>query len=73
MIPPISVTASMFFHLLSVQRRRSFSITSAARLSKVVVTPVATTAKVWTEQGATSMPMARNEPLAMEALTSFTG
>lgn len=38
-----------------------------------MVTPLAISAKVRTEQGATSMPSVRNEPLAMLAPTSAIG
>ena len=57
---------------ISTSGRRSFSMTSAARVSRVEVTPVAISLMVRTEQGATIMPSVRNEPEAMEAPTSLS-
>ena len=57
----------------STSRRRSFKHTSAARVSRLLVTPVAISASVRAEQGATTIPMVRNEPLAMAAPTSVIG
>src|SRR6185295_11306406 len=79
MMAPISVAASIFLiwpawsgvsRTISTRRRRSFSVTSAAREISVVVTPVAISARVFTEQGATIMPMVRNEPLEIAAARS---
>ncbi len=79
MIAPISVAASMFFkcpacsgvsRTMRTRRRRSFKVTSAAREIRVVVTPVAISARVFTEQGATIMPIAWNEPLEIGAARS---
>ena len=57
---------------MSTRRRRSFSITSAARVSRFEVTPVAISDMVRTEQGEITMPRVRNEPEAMAAPTSAT-
>ena len=54
-------------------RRRSFNVTSAARVRRLAVTPVATSDIVRTEQGATIMPRVRNEPLLIDAPRSPTG
>jgi hypothetical protein len=50
--------------------RRSFKVTSAARVSNVVVTPDEISDIERTEQGATIIPIVRNEPLEMEAAIS---
>ena len=73
---PHSVTVSMLRRWIackgvsrtnSTSLRLSFSTTSAARVSKLVVTPLAISARVRTEQGKTTMPMVRNDPLAIAA------
>ena len=78
---PISVTVLMLrrcarlsgaSRATSTRRRRSFSITSAARVSRLSPKPCAMAASVRMEQGATTMALQRNEPLAMEAPTAFT-
>ncbi len=56
---------------ISTSGRRSFRVTSAARVSRVEVTPVAISDMVRTEQGATIMPRVRNEPDAMAAPISL--
>ena len=50
--------------------RRSLRTTSAARVSAEDVVPVAISAMVRIEQGATIMPRVRNEPEAIAAPTS---
>ena len=52
---------------ISTSRRRSFSITSAARVSRFEVTPVAISDMLRIEHGATIMPRVLNEPLASAA------
>ena len=47
---------------ISTSRRRSFSTTSAARVSRPEVTPLAISAMERIEHGATTMPRVRNEP-----------
>ena len=54
-------------------RRRSFNVTSAARVSRLAVTPVAISDIVRTEQGAMIMPSVRKEPLLIDAPMSPTG
>ena len=82
MMAPISESASMLrrwpvwsgvSRTISTSRRRSFSTTSAARVRRVVVTPVAISARLRTEQGAMIMPTVLNEPLLIGAATSATG
>ena len=82
MMAPISVSAAMVrrwprcsgdSRSISTSRRRSLRVTSAARVSKVVVTPVAISDMERTEQGAMAMPRPRNEPDAMAAPTSAAG
>ena len=78
---PISVTASMFLRWVSVsgvslaistRRRRSLSITSAAREISVEPMPLAISASVFIEQGAITMPSDLQEPLATQApMSSF--
>ena len=51
---------------ISTRRRRSLRVTSAARLSSDEVTPQAISDADFTEQGATSIPKVRKEPLAIE-------
>ena len=56
----------------STRRRRSLSITSAARATSVPPVPWAISASVFIEQGATTMPSVRYEPLATQApMSSF--
>ena len=50
--------------------RRSFRVTSAARVNNVVVTPDEISDIERTEQGATIIPIVRNEPLEIEAAIS---
>ena len=78
-MPPISVTASMLLmwpacsgvsRNIRTTRRRSFRQTSAARATRLDVTPVAISLKVRTEQGATIMPIVWNEPLEIAAAMS---
>ena len=80
MIAPISDSASMVrrwpvcsgvSRTISTSRRRSFSTTSAARVSSVEVTPVAISDIERIEQGATIMPSVRYEPLEMAAPMSL--
>jgi hypothetical protein len=54
----------------STRRRRSFSATSAAREARSLACACATAASVFIEQGAITMPSARNEPLAIAAAMS---
>ncbi len=79
---PYSVTVAMLrmwprckgvSRVISTSRRRSFSTTSAARVSRVSVTPLAMAPSVRIEQGATIMPSVRNEPLAIAAPTAPAG
>jgi hypothetical protein len=51
--------------------RRSFSVTSAARISRLVLKECASADRVLIEQGAMTMPSWRKEPLEMQAPTSF--
>ena len=55
---------------ISTRRRRSLSVTSAARVNRFEVTPVAISDIERIERGATTMPRVWNEPLAMAAPTS---
>ncbi len=55
---------------ISTRRRRSFSTTSAARARRLVVTPLAISARVFTEQGATTMPNVLKEPEEIGAAMS---
>ena len=80
-MPPISVTAVMLRRCArfsgasrasSTRRRRSLSVTSAARVTRLSDRPCATPASVRIEHGATTMPAVRNEPLASTAPMSFT-
>ena len=73
---PISVKASIFFkcpecngvsRTIQTSRRRSFRMTSAALEIKVSVTPVAISARVFTEHGAMIIPIVLNEPEASDA------
>ena len=57
---------------ISTSRRRSLSTTSAARVMRLSDKPCATAARVFIEQGATTMPVEAKEPLAMQAPTSRT-
>lgn len=79
MIPPISVIAVMLrrwarvsgvSRAISTRVRRSLRVTSAARPIRPEEVPVAISARVRMEQGATTMPRQRNEPLAIPAATS---
>ena len=54
----------------STSGRRSFRVTSAARLSSVVVTPLAISAMLRIEHGATTMPIVLNEPEEIGAARS---
>ena len=76
---PASVTAAMLriwprcsgvSRSINTTRRRSLSATSAAREMRLAVTPVAISAMVLIEQGATTMPRFWNEPLEQAAPTS---
>ena len=58
---------------ISTSRRRSFSTTSAARVSRLSPKPWAMAASERIEQGATSMPSVRNDPLEMLAPRFCTG
>ena len=58
---------------ISTRRRRSFNVTSAARVRRLEVTPVAISAMLRTEQGATIMPRVRKLPLETEAARSAMG
>ncbi len=77
----MSETASMFFRCplcsgvsrtISTRRRRSFKVTSAARVRRLVVTPQAISASERTEQGAITMPAVLKEPLEIAAPMSST-
>jgi len=76
MMPPISVTDVMlrrWARLNGVSRtisnsvRRSFSVTSAARVTRLSDRPCATAANVFIEQGATTIAAAWKLPLATQA------
>ena len=76
MIAPISDSAVMVrrcpvcrgvSRTIRTRRRRSFSTTSAARVSSPEVTPVAISAWLRMEHGATIMPRVRKDPDAMAA------
>ena len=58
---------------IRTRRRRSLRVTSAARVSRLEVTPVAISDMLRIEQGATTMPRVRNEPLDGAAPRSPTG
>ena len=58
---------------MSTRRRRSFNTTSAARVSKLLVTPDAISERLRIEQGATTMPTVWNEPELMAAAMSCAG
>ena len=73
MIAPISESETMVrrcpkwsgvSRTIKIRRRRSFSDTSAARVSKLEQIPAAIADIVWIEHGATTMPSVRKEPLA---------
>ena len=81
MIAPISASASMLrrwmacsgvSRAISTSLRRSFSTTSAARVSRLELMPLAISPRLRIEQGATIMPMVRNEPLEIAAARSST-
>ena len=57
---------------ISTSGRRSFRVTSPARVSRELVTPVAISLIVRTEQGAMIIPRVGNEPEATGAPTSPT-
>src|SRR5580658_727348 len=76
MIAPISAKAVMLrkwpackgdSRTIRTSLRRSFNVTSAARVSSVDVTPVAISDIDRIEQGATIMPIVGNEPLEIGA------
>ena len=67
------VTGCMKSRNSSTSRRRSFKTTSAARVRRLLATPLAISASVRAEHGATIIPMVRNEPLAMGAPMSVIG
>ena len=52
---------------IRISRRRSFSVTSAARVRRLSERPWAIAASDFIEQGATTIASAANEPLAMAA------
>ena len=75
-MPPISVTRRILSkwarlsgvsRTINTSRRRSLSVTSAARVSRLSLAAWAIAESVRMEQGATSIPAVRNEPLAMPA------
>jgi hypothetical protein len=79
---PISVTVSMLrrwtlwsgvSRVTRTNRRRSLSTTSAARVSRLDVTPDAISPSVRIEHGAITMPIVRKDPLDTAAPTSCTG
>ena len=49
---------------MRISRRRSLSVTSAALFKRFELMPVAIADIVWMEQGATTMPSIRYDPLA---------
>jgi hypothetical protein len=55
---------------ISTRRRRSFSVTSAARVSRLSPKPCAMAASVFIEHGATTMAAVSKLPLATQAPTS---
>jgi hypothetical protein len=55
---------------MSTKRRRSFNVTSAARVNKLDVTPLAISDMLRMEQGAIIMPRVGKEPDAMLAAMS---
>ncbi|MOA24861.1 hypothetical protein D3C78_1455590 [compost metagenome] len=57
---------------ISTRRRRSFKVTSAARVMRLSDRPWATAASVRIEQGTITMPAVWNAPLASVAPTSRT-
>jgi len=82
MMAPISDSASMLrrwpvwsgvSRTIRTSRRRSFSTTSAARVSRLAVAPVAISARLRIEQGAMIMPTVLNEPLLIGAAMSAAG
>jgi hypothetical protein len=75
-MPPISVTAVMLrrwarlngvSRTISSRRRRSFSVTSAARVSRLSDRPCAMAASDFIEQGATIIAAVSKLPLATQA------
>jgi head-tail adaptor len=52
---------------IRIRRRRSFSVTSAARVSRLSPRPCAIAASDFIEQGATTMAAVAKLPLAMQA------
>ena len=77
-MPPISVTAVVAqvrqverrLRTIITRRRRSLSVTSAARVMRLSDRPWATAASVRIEQGTITMPAVWNAPLASVAPTS---
>ncbi len=76
MIPPASVTESIFFRWIRLRGfsrgirtnlRRSLSITSDALVIKFEEFPLAILERVFIEQGVTSMPLVWKDPLAIVA------
>jgi hypothetical protein len=57
----------------STRRRRSFSVTSAARWTRFSLKPLAMAASVLALQGAMIIPSVRNEPLEIAAPMSAGG
>lgn len=81
MIAPVSDNASIIrewpicrgvSRSISTRRRRSFNVTSAAGVSRDVVTPVANSEALRIEHGATIIPAVRKEPEEINAATSCT-
>ena len=73
---PISVAAVMLrrwarlngvSRTINTRRRRSFNVTSAARVSRLSPNPCAMAASDFIEQGATTIAAASKLPLAMHA------
>ena len=75
-MPPISVTAVMLrrcarlngvSRTIRIRRRRSLSVTSAARVSRLSPKPCAIAASVFIVQGAITIAAVSKLPLAMQA------
>ena len=58
---------------INTSRRRSFKVTSAARVSRLEVTPVAISDIERIEQGAMTIPSVLKEPLEIAAPMSSMG
>ena len=58
---------------IRISRRRSFNVTSAARIIRFELIPAAIDAIVWMEEGAMIIPSVGNDPLASLQLMSSTG